>query len=105
MLNAEFVHDAANAITHLIEDFDSIPDMVSSSAAILTEEVAAWSEAGADGLDTIEIMLAANNLFEHLNQAFGAALPEELIGAVDLSRALAEQTEIDVPEVGPSFRM
>lgn len=105
MLSAEFVCDATNAISHLIGDFDAVPDAIASSAAILNEEVAAWSEAGADGLDTIEIMLAANNLFEHLNQAFGAEIPEELIGAVDLSRALADQTEIDVPEIGSSFRM
>jgi hypothetical protein len=107
MLSAEFVHDATHAISCLIADFDTVPDAISSSAAVLNEEVAAWAEAGSDGRDTIEIMLAANNLHERLNQAFGDDLPEELTGAFDLSRALAEQTEIEVPELhaGPFFRM
>ncbi|CAH1691740.1 conserved hypothetical protein [Hyphomicrobiales bacterium] len=107
MLSAEFVCDATSAISHLIGDFDVVPDAISSSAAILNEEVAAWAEAGADGRDTIEIMLAANNLHERLNQVFGADLPEELVGAFDLSRALAEQTEIALPELhaGPAFGM
>ena len=107
MLTAEFVCDATNAISHLIGDFDAVPDAIASSAAILNEEVAAWAKAGADGRDTIEIMLAANNLHDRLYQAFGSELPEELIGALDLSRALAEQTEIALPELhaGSAFRM